>query len=481
MAAVGTPSPGLYGAVLQTLQAADPWSQPLSSAMAGLVDHLSAEEAECLPEAFAGLLPLLRRDPERLRFAAEIAGRLDFFEAAGVICDLAIGLPDRRLLLEAASLCGNPAADPSVRARVLDALQDDPVGRIRIDPTSVPASAEERRLYRQCWPGGPVQDDAHVVTPTVVLDKSADAAALMRLAVRLDESGSSLRRLDPGSDVAPWFGPHTVLVGGPTARTRVLSKYSGFSEYQIIVADPPTDDRGMTAMLRRISAALPSTHKLRSDAPSSGVQQVVWDPGVLTSGVYTTKEAAFLGGTTTSSLNYLRKRELLTPRRSNRFRWTFRDVVALRTWTYLKAISPRRVSSRVVTSLARFGGDVDAARLGVTSEGSVLVDRGTGWVDVETGASPLDFDISDVDDVFRPFDYGGGHVLDLLQASTNTRLHPTVLSGAPHLEGHRISAKALASVDRLGRREVIEAFYPELAGKYFEDTVTVGVRLLNVV
>ena len=291
MAAVGTPSPGLYGAVLQTLHGTDPWSQRLSSAIAGLVDHLTAEEAECLPEAFAGVLPLLRRDPERLRFAAEIAGRLDFFEAAGAICDLAIGLPDRRLLLE----------------------------------------------------------------------------------------------------------------------------------------------------------------------------------------------AAFLGGTTTSSLNYLRKRELLTPRRSDGFRWTFRDVVAVRAWTYLKAISPRRVSSRVVTSLARFGGDVDAARLGVTSEGSVLVDRGTGWVDVETGASPLDIDVSDVDDVFRPFDYGGGHVLDLLQASTNTRLNPTVLSGAPHLEGHRISAKALASVDRLGRREVIEAFYPELAGKSFEDTVTVGMRLLNVV
>ena len=89
--------------------------------------------------------------------------------------------------------------------------------------------------------------------------------------------------------------------------------------------------------------------------------------------------------------------------------------------------------------------------------------------------------ITDIGDVFRPFDYGGGTTLGLLQASENTKLHPTVLNGTPHLEGHRISAKALASVDTLSRREVIEAAYPELEGKRFEDTVTVGKRLLSAV
>ena len=92
MATMTQPSPNLYAAVLQTLRSTDPWSQTLSSAMSGFVANLTAEEAESLPEAIAGVLPLLRQDRERLRFAAEIAAQLDFFEAAGVVCDLAIGL-----------------------------------------------------------------------------------------------------------------------------------------------------------------------------------------------------------------------------------------------------------------------------------------------------------------------------------------------------------------------------------------------------
>ena len=479
MAALAKPSPGLYSAVLQALRSTDPWSQPLSSVMSGFVDHLTSGEAECLPEAIAGVLPLLSQDRERLCFAAEIAGRLDFFEAAGAICDLALVLGDRDLLLEAASLCGNPAVDSGVRARVSEAVGDDPAGRIRLDPASVPASAEEEGLYRQCWPGARERDDKYAVTPTVVLDKAFDAAALLRLAVRLDEAGSTVRRLVPTAEIAPWFGPQTVLVCGHPARTRVLSKYRGFSEYRIIVEDLATNDRGVVTLLTRINASLPRTHKLRLDAVSSDIPTVLWDPDVFTAGAYVTKEAAFLAGTTASSINYLRTRDLLKPRESSGFYWTFRDVVAVRAWTYLKSISPRRVSSKVVTSLSRFAGDSQAAQLGVTSSGRVLVNQGSGWVDVESGESPLDLEISDVDDVFRPFSYGGRMTLDLLQASANTRLDPTVLHGTPHLNGHRISAKALASVDPHGERRVIEAAYPELEGKAFEDTTLVGVQLLS--
>ena len=481
MAAVAQPSPGLYAAVLQALRSTDPWSQPLSSVMSGFVAHLTAEEAESLPEAVAGVLPMLRQDRERLRFAAEIAARLDFFEAAGAVCDLALGLEDRGLLLEAASLCGNPAVDSGIRARVSEAVGDDPAGRIRLDSTTIPATAEEVHLYRQCWPGAGERDDQHAVMPMAVLDTSADAAALLRLAVRLDEAGSSLRRLVSTAEIVPWFGPHTVLVCGHPTRSRVLSKYPRFSEYRIIVEDLPADDRGVVQFLTKINTLLPGTHRLSLDSASSDVQTVVWDPSVFSAGAYVTKEAAFLAGTTSSSLNYLRKRGLLTPRTSAGCYWTFRDVVAVRTWTYLKSISPRRVSSRVVTSLAHFAGDSTAAQLGVTSSGNVLVDQGNGWVDVESGELPLEFDIANVDDVFRPFSYGGRETLDLLRASANTKLDPTVLHGTPHLNGHRISAKALASVDLHGERRVIEAAYPELEGKPFEDTARVGVQLLSAV
>ena len=182
--------------------------------------------------------------------------------AAGAVYDLALGLEDRGLLLEAASLCGNPAVDSEVRARVSEAVGDDPAGRIRLDSTAVPATAEEVHLYRQCWPAADERGDQHAVMPMAVLDKSFDAAALLRLAVRLDEAGSSVRRLVSTAEVVPWFGPQTVLVCGHPARSRVLSRYPSFSEYRIIVEDLPADDRGVVQLLTKINTLLPGTHRL---------------------------------------------------------------------------------------------------------------------------------------------------------------------------------------------------------------------------
>jgi len=263
-------------------------------------------------------------------------------------------------------------------------------------------------------------------------------------------------------------------------RSRVLSRFPGFSERQILLDEIPPDDRDMGSLLRRINAALDGPQRLELHAPGSDVEPAVWDPDVFTAGVYPTREAAFLAGAAASSLNYLHRRRILVPREFVGGRcWNFRDVVAVRTWRYLSSQTPRRVSSRVVKALAKFAGDSEAVQLGATSEGDVLVDRGTGWVNAETGQRALGLAITEIDAVFRPFEYGAGTAVGLLQASPNTRLHPTTLNGTPHLEGHRISAKALASVDARCRREAIEAAYPELEGAAFEDVVDVGLRLLK--
>ena len=109
----------------------------------------------------------------------------------------------------------------------------------------------------------------------------------------------------------------------------------------------------------------------------------------------------------------------------------------------------------------------------------MLVDRGDGWVDVETGQTHFDLPLTDIDDVFRPFDYGGGTTIDLLQASPNTRLNPTVLHGTPYLHGHRISAKALAGLFRHGGYPAITETYAELEGVVVDDTVSVGLDFLK--
>ena len=193
-------------------------------------------------------------------------------------------------------------------------------------------------------------------------------------------------------------------------------------------------------------------------------------------GVYPTKDAAFLAGTTATSLYKLRKGGFISPRELDVLCWNFRDVVAVRTWQYMRVHSRHPVPGSVVTALSRFAGDAEAVKIGVTSEGDVMVSRGEDWVNIESGQAALGMDITDIDDVFQPFEFGGGTVPDLLQASTHTRLHPTVLSGTPHLDGHRISAQALASVDVHCRPAAIVAAFPELSEVAYADTLEVDCR-----
>ncbi|MYG94588.1 MAG: hypothetical protein F4138_06315 [Acidimicrobiia bacterium] len=480
MATIAQPSPAMYSAVLHVLGNTDPYTRSMSVTMSDLVEYLNVEQAACLPQAVGEVLPLLSKDPERLRFAAHLAVNFDLFEAAPKLAECALTFDDRELILAAAWLCGNPAVNATVRHRVANAVADDAAGLIRLDPTCLPKTEDEICLYSQCWPGVRTKSSPLSQTPVVVLDGGYPADAALRFAICLDKAGASVRRLSQGAEIPCWFGAQTVLVCQASTRSRVLNSYPHFPERQILVEAISRDNREIEGLLHRVNGALTGPHRLSLGVLGPEVEYAVWAPEVFTAGAYSTKEAAFLAGTTSSSLNRLRVQGVLEPRDRGILLWTFRDVVAVRTWVYLKSMTSRRVSSKVVKELARFAGHSKAVRLGATSSGRVLVDQGDGWDDVVSGQRVMGIDIIYIDEVFRPFDYGGGTTLDLLQASPNTKLYPTVLSGTPHFDGHRISAKALASLDTRGQREAIEAAYPELEGESFEDTVAVGKQLLSV-
>lgn len=475
-----TPTPGLYAAVLEMLRSADPWSAPLASVLSPLAEHLTSDEAAALPQAIAHVLPLLRGDRERLRFAAEAATRLDYFETAATVADLAVELDDRDLLLEAAALCGNPAVASGIRERVARAVGDDRPGRIRMDSKMTPRTALEKRLYFQCWPGATDFEHSGGVAPTVVLDTRHDPLAVLRLSVRLDQAGAALRRLAADVTIPLWLGSRTVVVCLPSTRTRVLGAYPKFPERQIITDEDWAEPRRLDTLMRQIKAALDGSLELPRSRLAGQLDEPVWQPEVFTAGVYPTKDAAFLTGVSASSMYSLRKRGVVSPRELSGICWNFREVVAMRTWKFMSKQSGHPISGNVLPALVRFAGDADAIRIGVTSEGDVLAQHGEEWVNVDSGQATLPLDITDFDDVFRPFDYGGGTVPDLLRASTNTRLHPTVLSGTPHLDGHRISAKALARVDAQYRPEAIELAYPELRDIAYHDTLAVGLRMLGL-
>lgn len=480
MEAVNQPSPALYTATLRVLSSADPRSRSMVSVLTNLVDQLSATEAECFPQALGDVLPLLKGDPEKLRFAATAATRLDFYEVTETLANLAEITGDRELLLGAATLCGNPAVASSLRARVAHLVGNDPAGRIRFDPDSVPATADEQRLYLQCWPGARGRKTRFALAPVVVLDEGLDARMTLRLALRLKEARAVVRRLAQPSQVPYWFGAHTVLLGRQKTRLRVMRDYPDFPEKHVLTDGLPENERQIGALFRKINALFPSSKRLRLTGFAPEVSTNLWDPAVFAAGVYQTKEAAFLSGVPRSSVDYLRRRKLLTPLASSLvIRWSFRDVVAVRTWRYLNSIARKRVSSAVVPALSGFAGDPQAVKLGVMANGKVHVDRGEGWENVVTGQGQLNMRITDIDEVFQPFAYGGGTVVSLLNASENTVLDPTILHGAPRLRGHRISAKALAQVYKRGGRDEILWAYPELEDSQFDDTVGIGLQVLG--
>ncbi|MYH55491.1 MAG: hypothetical protein F4135_04965 [Acidimicrobiia bacterium] len=417
-----------------------------------------------------------------MRFAAKIAARFDLYETADTVAHLADDTEDRYLLLIAASLSGNPAVDSSLRARIRQTVGADPAVLIRLDHHYPPTTSEEKLLYQQCWPGGPTDPAPFPLPPVVVLDQGFDARSLWRLASRLNQAGAVIKRLAPNSDLPPWFGPRTVLICEPKTGVRVKSKYPTFPQKQIISKPRlPEHGRLLSSLLLEVNAQLPDRNKLRLDKLQPEIHASLWNPDVFGAGVYKTAETAFLAGSKRSSLEYLRRQNLLVPLKSKAVRWAFRDLVAVRTWAYLKQeAAPKRVSAKVVQALAGFAGDSQAVKLGVTSGGQVLVDHGKGWIDIQSGQTTLEnLSITDIDEVFRPFSYGAGKTLPLPNAGPNTTLRPEVLHGTPYLKGHRISAKSLAKLDIRNGREAILSTYPELNGVYFEDAVSIGHQLLR--
>jgi uncharacterized protein (DUF433 family) len=229
-----------------------------------------------------------------------------------------------------------------------------------------------------------------------------------------------------------------------------------------------------------MNAVLPKQQQLRLQNFDVDVRTSLWDPDIYSLGVYETGEASFLTSATVTSLYRLAQRGLLQPRNVGVKVWAFRDLVAVRTWRYLRSLGGQRVSSKVVPALAQFAGDKKAVRLGATSDGHVLVDHGDGWFDLMSGEGVLDLPVTDVDNAFRPFEFGDRTAPDLLQSSEHTLLHPAVLHGTPYLAGHRISARALAMLDDRGGRGAILAAYPELSSFSLDDTIAIGHQLIRV-
>ena len=477
------PPPSLYAAVLHALSNTDPYAQDISSTLQNFTTGEGAWRVECLPAALAGVLRLLRGDHARLRNAVSVAVELDFFEATREIMLLALSSQDSALWLAAATLGGNPAVDPLLRQSLAQEMTDDPSAQIRLRAEHALEGTDEQLLHEQAWPGARGASGPFHLAPVVVFDTSLPALNVLTASLGLLRTGATLRRLVPRQPLPDWFGPQTVAVCTPATATLIRSTNPDFEPRRIIEGLDRADSHKLVKLVRRINNVLPGPPYLTVDAPDDE-GRLCLDPAVYHLGVYRPSEASYLTSASVPTLHDLTVKGFLKPMESRRtlkrpkLYWRFSDIVAVRTWRFLKRQSGKHVPHAVIPALRAFTGHEAAVEVAVTSAGRVFVDEGQGWYDIINGDRPLpDLDLTSLDRVFRPFEFGGRDVPGLLQVSANTVLDPAILYGAPRHAHCRITAKALYETHQRGGSTGVEQTYPALAGKAYRDTVDVGACL----
>ena len=481
---VDQPTPALHAMVFRFLRTADTHVTPVITVISNMTKTLTDVEASALPIAIRNVLPLLRGHTDKLRIAMDIASQLDLFELASAGVKLAVETRDSRLTMLAAALCGNPAADSDARRYLRGEHPDDPLVQIRMNPDHITSSAREERLHLQRWPGKRTRENTYRLTPTVVIDCGLPPAFVLRLASSMASHGLMVRRLPHDVSIPDWFGPETVFVASSTPPRGISQRLRTSGTRRVVVREEaPELDRVTEQITGALPESLVQRTRLRQETPYA-----LWKPSIYELGRYRTREAAWHTGTNIRQWHRFNRKGWIKPQVSSSGRelwWTFRDIVAVRTWSYLQtaALKDRdmelgpRVSQKVICRLAEFGGSDNISMLGVASNGDVIAQTDDDWFNLDTGNYVIEPAVTS-DEVFKPFNHGDVRVLDLLAPNRDTRVHPTITDGKPHVYGCRIPAVGIARIHaRSGLAGVLE-FYPSLADRSFSGAIEVGKELL---
>ncbi len=481
---VDHPTPALYAMVFRFLRTADTHVTPVTTVISNMTKTLTDVEASVLPIAIQKVLPLLHGHTDKLRIAMDVAFQLDLFELASTGVKLAVGTSDSRLTMLAAALCGNPGADSDARRYLSGEHPDDPMVQIRLNPEHSISSAREERLHLQRWPGRRTLEERYRLTPTVVIDCALPPAFVLRLASSMASHGLMVRRLPRDASIPDWFGPETIFVSSTSPPRGISQRVQTSGTRSVVVGEEvPEVDQVAEEIAGALSQSLMQRTRLQQKTPHT-----LWEPSVYKLGRYRTREAAWHTGTNIRQWYRFNHKGWIKPQVSSSGRelwWTFREIVAVRTWAYLQtaALNDRdierdpRVSQKVIRRLAEFGGSDNISKLGVAANGDVIAKNGDRWFNLDTDNYVMEPAITS-DEIFRPFNHGDVRILDLLAPNHDTRVHPTITDGKPHVYGCRIPAVGVARIHaRSGHAGVLE-FYPSLADRSFSGAIEVGKELL---
>lgn len=190
---------------------------------------------------------------------------------------------------------------------------------------------------------------------------------------------------------------------------------------------------------------------------------------------YPTHVAATLSGASLRQLQYWRgggDRALFVPelpKAGGRVLYSFQDVVALRTFVYLReAVSLQRIR-KAVGNLRELGNTehLSKYRLEVAGKSIVLVEPGQdAGVDLVEKPGAQRFTIT-LGDVFAPFEnQRGDQVVDLIHPRKHVTVDPEIRGGYPVVEGTRVDYDLVASLVRDGvDPSAVSDFYPSVSTK----------------
>lgn len=188
---------------------------------------------------------------------------------------------------------------------------------------------------------------------------------------------------------------------------------------------------------------------------------------------FTPAIAAALSGASTGQLAYWRSvrtsEPLLAPahhRPRSRVSYSFRDVVALRTFVYLRSRDvPLQRIRKAVASLRTLGHDEHLSKYSLVAVGQDVVWRISVDEAVDLTGSPGQRLLAQMVDIFAPFvNMQSQDVVDLRRPKPGISVDPEVRGGFPVVEGTRVPYDLVASLLEDGLDlAAISAVYPSVS------------------
>lgn len=191
---------------------------------------------------------------------------------------------------------------------------------------------------------------------------------------------------------------------------------------------------------------------------------------------YPTYLAATLSGASLRQLQYWRTHEVFEPElspASGRVLYSFRDVVALRTFVYLREQESLQLIRSAVGTLRDMGNREHLSKYRLIADGKRIVLVGDDEM-VDLTNHPGHLVAAYMRDVYAPFDnMQGARVVDLLKPRELVAVDPGLHGGYPVIAGTRVQFDLVASLieDGVPPEEVGE-FYPSVSAAAARDAAS---------